>query len=211
MTLDKIQSRVFKTVHGTFIDIKVAKSQIYYEELIESKLKEPTAISKWLTNHNIEERLIYSSYILHKNSCLDTTLRAFQYKIINNIVATNKTLHKWGLNMDNKCDYCDEVDTTWHMLCECHLTVNWKEQIFQKLQIRTPEHKEFLFGSMEQARNVIYLTIKRQIWSCRYHKTNWSLPNIIQELKAQIQADANYLNDIRFRTKWENYISILEL
>ena len=97
------------------------------------------------------------------------------------------------------------------MFCECHHTVNWKDQIFQKIQIGIPEHKDFLFGSMDLALNAINSIIKFQIWYCRFHGKDWCLPNIVQELKVQIQAEANHLNNNAFDTKWENYISILEI
>ena len=45
-----------------------------------------------------------------------------QYKIIHNIIATNKRKTDWKVVNQSKCSYCPEIDTLIHFLWECGTT-----------------------------------------------------------------------------------------
>ena len=45
-------------------------------------------------------------------------LREFNFKISHNVRPCNEILHKWRVKQD-KCNLCDKVQTTVHLLSEC--------------------------------------------------------------------------------------------
>jgi hypothetical protein len=75
--------------------ISKIKTKMIYWKLVRKKFLEPTSqkyISDKLHDTNIEWSLVYSS--IYKTT-IDTKLRAFQYKILNNCLYLNKDLHKF--------------------------------------------------------------------------------------------------------------------
>ena len=57
----------------------------------------------------------------------DTYTRAFQYKFLNNILVNRYWLHKWKIEKDDKCIWCNKYsDTLIHSFWECeHIKVFW--------------------------------------------------------------------------------------
>jgi len=51
---------------------------------------------------------------------LESYFKAFQYKVLNNILYTNKKLFKIGYRTDNVCTFCEaEPKTLYHILYQC--------------------------------------------------------------------------------------------
>ena len=56
-------------------------------------------------------------------NCVDTKGREFQYKVLNNFVATNYWLYKWKIKDSDKCTLCNsETETVCHLFWECSET-----------------------------------------------------------------------------------------
>ena len=62
-------------------------------------------------------------------STTDSTMRNFQYKYIQRIIATNKHLFKCNLSNTNLCDMCSEhIETIEHLFRECkHIQSLWNQ------------------------------------------------------------------------------------
>ena len=214
ITLNQIQKTVFKTKVDNFLDITKAKSKDYYNEFISAKIKKPTRFEHWKNEYEIDERVLYQSYPNFKRSCRDTKLLTFQYKILNDLVATNKNLEKWGVKNSELCESCsqeDQEDTLWHSLCECPSSVNIMTEITTLLNLQQFDAKSFIFGTNDKALNLLLLIAKHMIWRSRFFTRQFKISEYIAEAKLHITADANKMSDAKFVNKWENFIFIMEL
>ena len=117
-------------------------SQSYYGKLLET------------TNLNLKE-----IYILPRKVSIDTTLRMFQYKILNNILFLNKLLFKFKKVSSRLCFFCNSADETpLHIFYTCNVTKRlWNELqyfVYQYLYIEiTPQSALlgfFNIGSQQQ-------------------------------------------------------------
>ena len=75
------------------------KSQIYFEKLF--------------SNKDIEWKCIY---FMLRRVTIDTSLRIFQYKILNNALHLNEKLLKFKIASSTRCSFCNsENKTTTHL------------------------------------------------------------------------------------------------
>ena len=102
LPLDKSSS---KEIYSILISNIVNKptSNIYFEQLFE--------------NTTLDQNKIYLSPRLVS---FDTTLRSFQYKILNNILFLNKKLYTFGITNTDLCSFCNAVEETpIHIFFDC--------------------------------------------------------------------------------------------
>ena len=68
-------------------------------------------------------------YSLPSRTTLDSKLREFQYKILNNIAFTNDKLFRFGLSQSPNCTFCNEKpESLEHLLSRCKVSSElWKE------------------------------------------------------------------------------------
>ena len=86
-----------------------------------------------------------------KNTCKETKLKEFQFKLIHRSIVTKKELFRFGIKTDDECLYCGDKDSTEHSCIECassklftQTVLNWFYQV-NKCQI-SPTTEETLFG-----------------------------------------------------------------
>ena len=110
LPLDKLSS---KKIYSILISNIVNKptSNIYFEKLFE--------------NTTLDWNKIYLSPRL---ATIDTTLRSFQYKILNNVLFLNKKLYTFGITNTALCSFCNTVEETpIHIFFDCiHVKCLWK-------------------------------------------------------------------------------------
>ena len=98
---------------------KLASTEIYYL-LISRAQNTPSSniYFKILYNdYNIDWAAIY---MLPRLITYNTYMRSFQYKILNNVLFLNKTLHTFGIKPPPLCSFCKLYDETpHHMFYEC--------------------------------------------------------------------------------------------
>ena len=82
--------------------------------------------NKQFDQSNLEWKQIY---LLGRKTNINTSLRMFQYKILNNILFLNKKLFTFGLVDDSKCSFCKLNDeTVSHLYTNCTIVNNlWKQ------------------------------------------------------------------------------------
>ena len=213
VTRAMIERPIFKSKADNLIDVRKATCKTYYNELIETVCKEPAAFEKWRIEYHIPNNILYSSYVSHQKSCVDTRLLVFQYKILNDIIANNKNLSKWGIKDTPKCNFCEETDTVKHMFWECERSKTTFRTIFHIFRIPQTMYNEqqIIFGTADPATNVMLLVAKKMIWQSRFYETNFKIEDYIRSVQLQIQADLNKLRDGAFNQKWQEFIFIMEL
>ena len=115
LPLDKLSS---KEIYSILISNIVNKptSNIYFEKLFE--------------NTTLDWNKIYLSPRL---ATIDTTLRSFQYKILNNVLFLNKKLYTFGITNTALCSFCNTLEETpIHIFFDCvHVKCLW-----ERLQIK---------------------------------------------------------------------------
>ena len=102
-----------------------------YQNLISIKVKEPTAIEKWINSYPFLEKQDWNDiYKIAFNIIKEPYLQSFQYKILNRISNCNDILYKWKIKESPICDYCTEIDTIEHHFFFCRKS----SDIWDKLQ-----------------------------------------------------------------------------
>ena len=85
------------------------------------------------------------AYSVIYKSTIKTSLREFQYKVLNNILAVNALLYKWGIMDSGRCSYCFLNKETLELLfCYCDTSVTFYLQIknwFHENGLELPELK----------------------------------------------------------------------
>ena len=96
--------------------------KIIYNTLLNHQHLTPPTAEKRLIEHGFifeERQKIYSLPFRVTN---EVKLSVFQYKIVHNILYTNKILHKMKKKQQPDCPYCHDIDQTpLHLFVECAL------------------------------------------------------------------------------------------
>ena len=117
---------------------------------------------------------------------IDNYIRAFQFKIVHNILPVNGKLYNWKVSNSDSCSYCFlETESLEHLFCHCHVAVTLYRQIQQWAKyyhISLPDMNvnKILYGispcSMQNALiNHIILIYKQILFNHRNTKTNHKL------------------------------------
>ena len=111
------------------VPISDVTSKQIYDSFLRKKQIPPTAQQK-LTDKYSETSINWEKvYSLPFRTTLDSKLREFQYKILNNIVFTNDKLFRFGLSQSPNCTFCnEEPESIEHLLSRCKVSSEfWKE------------------------------------------------------------------------------------
>ena len=96
---------------------KQANTFLHYIQVKQQTFNKPKHLEKWeldLNNNEINWPNVYikNSY----TSTIDNTFRNVQYKFINRIIPTSKSLIKYKIKNSNICDLCNmQVETIKHI------------------------------------------------------------------------------------------------
>ena len=127
-TLDTKEIYIIRNNNAKFF--KDTSTKQIYQTLISKLSSPPTAIDKWVEifpfMETIEwDKIFQLPYIITRESFLQT----FQYKILNRIINCNHKLHIWSIRDNNKCEYCEHIDTLEHHFFWCKRTQEFWDQI----------------------------------------------------------------------------------
>ena len=127
----------------------------------------------------------------------DTKLQWFQYRINNNIIATNTFLYKINIRSDELCSFCQkQVETIRHLFCQCnYVKPFWKqlEYLFQKNNVtfygnQGLSDRIILFGvDGDKVVNVILLLAKFHIYRSRVQNSEPNYVSFLAEIKKYIR------------------------
>ena len=93
------------------IKYKKPTSQLYFEEIFK--------------NSNLDWKAIY---LLPRTATVDTTIRVFQYNLLNNVLFLNKILYRFRISQESLCSFCSlEKETPVHIFYSCnHTHILWE-------------------------------------------------------------------------------------
>ena len=98
---------------------KLNSNELYKIQII-INYKKPTSQSyfeKIFKNSNLDWKTIY---LLPRIATVDTTIRVFQYKLLNNVLFLNKMLYRFRISQDSLCSFHNlEEETPMHIFYSC--------------------------------------------------------------------------------------------
>ena len=79
-------------IHNNVFDVKKKKSKDYYSLLVTEKAQSPNInhTCKWKTDFNLSDDHLREFFLLPHAVALESYVKAFQYKVLNSILYTNK-------------------------------------------------------------------------------------------------------------------------
>ena len=203
-------------------DITRMTSKSIYSTLVKRIQISPTAQSKFNSLYNISGITDWKNiYQLPGQVTVDTRTRVFQYKIINRILYTNKTLYKMNLVPSPMCTFCgDHEETLEHLLVSCAYTkifwlsvISWL--ITYNMKIDKLDEVTILFGIFDNniencLLNHLIILGKYTIYLCRCKNIKPSLPllkaKITETRKLEFSiAKKNKKESIHYK-KWQKML-----
>ena len=161
-------------------------------------------------------------YSLPFRTTLDSKLREFQYKVLNNIVFTNDKLFRFGLSQSPNCTFCnEEPESLEHLLSRCKMSSEfWKEVLSwlkeNNIVIESFNEIGLFLGIFEESED--FLLINHVMLLGKYYiyvrKCLGSLPSLrgfiarlwrVYNIELHIARERNKLA-IHFK-KWEKFIA----
>ena len=101
---------------------KFNSNELYKIQVI-IKYEEPASQSyfeKIFKNPNLDWKTIH---LLPRIATVDTTIRIFQYKLLNNVLFLNKMLYRFGISQNSLCSSCSlKEETPMHIFYSCNHT-----------------------------------------------------------------------------------------
>ena len=158
-----------------YYNIKFQKSKFYYKCLLLKIHTRGNMESIWaraFNFHNCESTWIniYKQKIISVNV---VKIAEFNFKVLHNIIPCGKILNKWQGHISDKCESCNQIETTEHMLYSCNkITSIWeKVSLVLKMNIKW---KNIVCGlpSSENSKNVCFLNFVISIVAYSIFKHN---------------------------------------
>ena len=109
----------FKCKNAIF-DISKNKSKDLYSLIVSRKAQLPNNAKKLTQSFNLTEEELKLVFTLPHKIVYEPYVKAFQYKILNSILYTNKKLFKIGYSEHDRCTFCDNgLETLDHLFFYC--------------------------------------------------------------------------------------------
>ena len=123
-------------------------------------------------------------YMLPRIVTIESSLRSFQYKILNNILYLNERLFKFNIIDSPLCSLCGAYnESIKHLFCTCTVTQRLWDQLrsclYKVISFPTLEPKTVILGLPSETTsnyiliNHIILLFKRFVFVKRKEKTYW--------------------------------------
>ena len=203
---------------------KLESKELYIIQLSTPSIK-PTSQRYF---ENLFERIDFdwaNIYVMPRLLTLDSRLRAFQYKILHNVLYLNKQLFKFQKVNSPLCSFCNQKEeTAIHIFQACPITkVLWVQLISlveNKLSIPTITPQSAIFGFLQNSGkdhiiiNHLLLIFKFYVYVSRdQHKVSFNvfkskIKNIKKTEKTLAMNDSKKLS--KFNKKWRIIEDILE-
>ena len=189
--------------------LSILTNKVVYWEFVNKKQVQPICARKWCESFGIDMvdwKSLYQMYAGIK----DTKMKAFQFKVLNNLIPCNLYLSKIGKSDTNKCGTCNELDDVVHYMAECpetkaiwnNICLWWKVVTGQDI---TLSPRDIILGkekgenklTMEEQLDFIILATK---WNIHKNKQLGQKTHIIQ-VKREIKQMINTLEYIASRNQ----------
>jgi hypothetical protein len=126
----RIRSEPFVLFNNKLHSIVDKKSKFFYMMLISKRISKPHMETIYAREFNFHSSKRIWQSIYRQKLCLPkfVKLNEFNFKILHNIVPCGKIVSKWKSNVSEKCEICGYLESTKHMLYDCHrIKTIWQE------------------------------------------------------------------------------------
>ena len=201
--------------HQVYSITRLDSKELYKLQII-LRCKKPTSQSYFENYFKTDDFDWKKIYVIPRIVTIDTKQRAFQFKILNNILYLNKRLFLFGITKNSMCSFCKtQEETIMHSSYDCvHTQLLWKKlqtYLSSHLSIPTltPQSAIFGFIDIEDFKIVNHILIIFKF--CVYKSRNKINPNF-EYLKHRITKVKNMEERIskndpskkrKFSKKWE--------
>jgi exonuclease III len=121
------EESLFITCNKKTLALSVAVNKDIYWDLIKEKQTDPIVVHKWCTMFNMDKNdwpCIFEVFAGIK----EAKLKAFQFKVLYNLLPCNLYLSKIGRSNSDKCPKCYKLEDMMHYLVECpDTTAIWSQ------------------------------------------------------------------------------------
>ena len=176
--------------------------------------------AKWekILEMNIEEKNWKKIYGVNFESCVELSLRAFQYSILLRTVPTNKYLVRCNLVNTDKCSFCQiNTESIEHLFFYCPIVRNFIFAIVDKIDAPPDIKKgidasDFLLGnvsgSLHNSMNYLYTLIKKFVFVTKINGNNLCLKRFAKMMKHYYELENtvvlnNFGNLNKHMIKWD--------
>ena len=205
-------------------DITKRKSKYYYTFIVTSKAQLPNNAQKLKHDFNLTGEELKRAFILPHTVAYEPYVKAFQFKILNSIIYTNKKLFKIGYSESDRCSFCNnDSETLHHLFFNCpYSNIFWKhfENYYFMVtnQRKTLGLQEIIIGittTPYPLLNYLLLIAKIHIWDCRRNRVRPDIERFKCKIKLKYEIEkyiATKNHDLKnFNTKWAKFFSFLSL
>ena len=159
-------------VNNSFLEVVKVTFKMIYNIHIDKLFKTPTSKLYYSNKFNVTEDDWLLIYTLAGKLTLDSKLRVFQYKVLNNILYLNKSLYEMKLADAPLCTFCQrEEEIINHLFPECEYSKTlWSEiQNWLKGDLPNINSRDVVLGFVlrlfcGRMENVLLLLYKRFIY-----------------------------------------------
>ena len=199
------------------ISCKKGAARIYQEILEETN--DITGLKKCITKMSINKDLWLKSFNILKKSTKDTKLWWIQFRILHQILTTNRSVSKFKPEQNHLCSFCNaHSETIQHLFWECRKTKQFWISLSEFINKRAIHSHNFrfthnlvFFGVCDSIQtdnicNLIILMAKFYIYRCKVQKNDLNLKVFILELYNRYSIEKCIKkNSLVFRTSWAPY------
>ena len=207
----------------SIINHKTISKIIYGKSLSLFSLRPTETCIKWQekTGHDFSEEEWKNIFLEIYQTSISSTLRAFQFKLLHQILATKRRLFLWKIKDSDQCSFCkEESETDIHLFIECPITVEFwnkvKNWYANMTGIRVNLNKlNILFGynlPKYPALNIVILVAKQYLFHCSFNDNLPFLTPFLEKLKTikDVEYVIAYKNDkvMKHNNKWGELMHI---
>ena len=203
--------------------MKLTAKELYYLSILSRDVK-PTSQTYF---ENLFEPIACDwekIYMLPRKVTIDSQIRSFQYKILNNILYLNKKLFIFGIVNTPLCSFCgSEEETTLHLFLNCTICnkvwLDLKNFLKNDIDIPLLSPQSAIFGFLEEDNNM-FVTINQLLLLFKYfvYKSRDSKKLSFQKFLKMVQkirdlekiiSQGNQSKEKRFNKKWKVFNDLL--
>ena len=198
-------------------DPLLCKSKQFYELLITKKAIVSRGFTKLKNAFGLDDSTVSKVFLNLLSVSSETFVRSFQFKLLNDIVFTNKRLAKIGYVQHDTCTFCKvNPETVYHLFYECPLTrVFWEN--FENFWFVLTGQREKLtlqdvyIGNLEKCEllNYFITLAKLHIWLSRKQskipKCEAFIELVDQKYRTEKYIAVKNNTQKQFQARWQLY------
>ena len=203
---------------------KSGASTIYNTFLSATSLISPKGMEKWKTLLNIEEDQWFGYFSLLKFTTRESKLRWFQFRILHNILTTNRSVSKYNDDQSHLCTFCNShSETIQHLFWSCQRVNHFWKDLSTLINQRCGHVHNFCFSEMlvlfgqsdfiytDEVCNLMILMAKFFIYRCKVQNSTLTLKSFISEFHNRYKIEKRMAKEpVDFINKWNPYLNLFK-